>query len=190
MGSAKKSKKVKVENKEVKKVEEVVNIEEKTVEEKKATEVKKKATEAKKKRRAIMRNLADSFKSKPTAVNGIINPLTDPEQKKRKRALAVAIVIEASVVAEHKKLSKEVREIFMIESMAASGILYKTEGDFNNELSEANSEASGYVRFGVKESQGENSYYTKYKDNVEACRKFSKALTSKIFTEVKEAMKI
>jgi len=176
------------------KADKVIAKQEKVVVEKRVvTEEEKKVVAEKaekKKRRITMRNLAESFKSKPADINGITNPLIDPEQKKSKRALAVAVILEATAIAERKNLSEEVKHILFVESIAASGILYKAEGEYSNELSAANAEADSYARWGQEEAQGDNSYYTNYKDNVEFCRKFSKALTSKIFTELKTAVNI
>jgi len=129
--------------------------------------------------------LAEAFKSPPKNIGDIQNPLIG-DDKQSKRALAVALAIEVRGYADKHNLSDEDFINLLVESVAASGILYKKEGKYGDELKEPLKEAGNYAKYGNVQATGDNSYYDKYKVNVEACRNYSKKLTFQVVKEAKE----
>ena len=154
-------------------------------EEKEMAATKEKNIAEKKTVRLARKALAKVFKSRPRDIDGIANPLT-AEDKKTKRAFVVAIALEVHSVATKSKLNEDATNQLMVEAVAGSGILYKRDSKFKEEAVNAEGEASAYAGYGSKEMEGDNSYYKKYQTNVEACRKFSKALVRSVIQKQKE----
>jgi hypothetical protein len=155
-----------------------------TVKEKKNI-VKEKKSEKKEKDQRVRskyRALAVAYKSRPENIGGVDNPLI-AEKKQSKRALAVAFAIEADEYAGAKNMNEEAKTDLLVEVIATSGILYKKVTKYETELKGAESNANDYAKFGIKESKGENSYFKKYTDNVNACRAFCKAVIKSVMTK-------
>ena len=129
----------------------------------------------KEKRVSKLRGIVADSISKPQDLGDIQNPLNEYKNK-MKRAFAVAIVAEVQALAQKKNYDEaRTREMF-VRNIAASGILYKVDSEFKNELEGHEIEATRYAAWAEQQLASENGYAVQHKEKVEVCRKFARAL--------------
>lgn len=157
--------------------------EKKTVVNAQTPETKQEAKEAKAKKKekrvSKLRGIVADAISKPIDLGDLQNPLNEFKNK-MKRAFAVAIVGEARAIAEKKNYDEAKTRELIVRNIAASGILYKVDSDFTNELEGHEIEATRYAAWAEQQVGSENGYAVQQKEKVEACRKFARALVRKM----------